>query len=115
MSNKESSWQRADGPVQKRNLLLFRRATRTKALSRRPLSRTSALRMVRPRGEATSLSPSRVCFYTLQGTGITSYLKNGGRLEVAQYIAGYSDASTTKLCDRRQELVTKEEIDKIEF
>lgn len=98
---------------QKRNLPLFRTVTRTKALSRRPLSRTSVLRMVKTRAEAAGLDPSRVCCHTFRGTGITAYLENDGKLEVAQYIAGHADASTTKLYDRRQELVSKEEVEKI--
>jgi len=87
--------------------------TRTKALSRRPMSRTSVLRMVKSRAEEAGFDPSRVCCHTFRGTGITAYLKNGGKLEVAQHLAGHADASTTKLYDRRKELVSKEEVEKI--
>jgi site-specific recombinase XerD len=95
------------------NLPLFRTMTRTKELSERPLSRTSVLRMVKRRAEESGLDSDRVCCHTFRGTGITAYLENGGKLEVAQHIAGHSDASTTKLYDRRKELVSKEEVEKI--
>jgi site-specific recombinase XerD len=54
-----------------------------------------------------------VCCHTFRGTGITAYLENGGKLEVTQRLAGHADASTTKLYDRRKELVSKEEVEKI--
>ena len=53
--------------------------------------------MVKTRAEAAGLDPSRVCCHTFSGTGITAYLKNGGKPEVVQYIAEHSDANTTKL------------------
>lgn len=93
-------------------LPLFR-MTRTKELSERPLSRSSVLRMVKGRAEAAGLDPDQVCCHTFRGTGITAYLENGCKLEVAQHIAGHSDASTTKLYDRRRELVDQEEVEKI--
>jgi len=68
--------------------------------------------MVTSRAEAAGFDPSRVCCHTFQETGITAYLGSGGKLEVAQYLAGRADASTTKLYDRRKELVSKEEVGK---
>jgi len=101
------------GPAETENLPLFRTMTREKTLSERPMSRTSVLRMVESRAEAAGFDPSRVCCHTFRGTGITAYLENGGKLEVAQHLAGHADASTTKLYDRRKELVSKEEVEKI--
>jgi len=77
------------------------------------MSRTSVLRMVKSRAETAGFYPSRVCCHTFRGTGITAYLENGGKLEVTQRLAGHADASTTKLYDRRKELVSKEEVEKI--
>jgi site-specific recombinase XerD len=96
-----------------KKLPLFRTMTRTKALSDRPMSRTSVLRMVKSRAEKAGFDSDRVCCHTFRGTGITAYLENGGKLEVAQHLAGHADASTTKLYDRRKELVSKEEVEKI--
>jgi site-specific recombinase XerD len=92
---------------------LFQTIGRSKELTGRALSRTSILRMVKARAKEGGLDPRRVCCHTFRGTGITAYLGNGGKLEVAQHIAGHSDASTTKLYDRRRELVNQEEVEKI--
>jgi site-specific recombinase XerD len=92
---------------------LFRTIGRSKDLTGRSLSRTSVLRMVKARADEAGFDPRRVCGHTFRGTGITAYLENGGKLEVAQHIAGHSDASTTKLYDRRRELVDQEEVEKI--
>jgi site-specific recombinase XerD len=71
--------------------------------------------MVKTRAAEAGLDPHRVCCHTFRGTGITAYLENGGKLEVAQHIAGHSDASTTKLYDRRNESVQQEEIERIQI
>ena len=102
-----------DSPAETENLPLFRTMTRRKFLSERPMSRTSVLHMVKSRAKEAGFDPSRVCCHTFRGTGITAYLENGGKLEVAQHLAGHADASTTKLYDRRKELVSKEEVEKI--
>lgn len=68
--------------------------------------------MVKSRALGAELDPDQVCCHTFRGTGITAYLQNVGKLDVAQYIAGHADASTTKLYDRRRELVSKEEVEK---
>ena len=77
------------------------------------MSRRSVLRTVKSCAEAAGFDPSRICCHTFRGTGITAYLENSGKLEVAQRLAGHADKSTTKLCDRRKELVSKEEVEKI--
>jgi len=38
--------------------------------------------------------------HTFRATGITDYLTNGGRIEIAQRMAGHSNAKTTGLYDR---------------
>ncbi len=43
--------------------------------------------------------------------GITTYLQNGGKLEVAQQMTGHESARTTGLYDRRNDSV---ELDKVE-
>jgi len=93
--------------------LLFRTIDRSRELSGRSISRTSVLRMVKARAAEAGLDPRRVCCHTFRGTGITAYLENGGKLEVAQHIAGHADASTTKLYDRRRDLASQEEVEKI--
>ena len=39
----------------------------------------------------------------IDATGITAYLKNSGKLEVAQHIANHESPRATKLYDRRQD------------
>ena len=46
-------------------------------------------------------------------TGITAYLKNGGRLEVAQQMAAQESARTTGLYDRRSDEVSLDEVERI--
>jgi len=51
----------------------------------------------------------------LPRTGITDYLTNGGRIEVAQKMAGHSNAKTTGLYDRRNDDVNAGEVERIEI
>jgi hypothetical protein len=44
-------------------------------------------------------------------TGITTYLKNKGTLEAAHHIANQKPPWTTKLCDRRQDEISLDEVD----
>ena len=77
-----------------------------------PKDGPSRPKQVKDRAEEAGFDPSRVCCHTFRGTGITAYLENGGKLEVAQHLTGHADASTTKLYDRRKELVSKEKVEK---
>ncbi len=98
-------WEEKKGP-------LFRTIDRTLKLSGRQLHRTDALRMVKRRALAAGL-PVSTCNHTFRATGITTYLKNGGRVEVAQQIAGHESARTTGLYDRRDDEVSLDEVEKI--
>ena len=51
-----------------------------------------------------------VCF---RATGITEYLRNGGKLEVAQQMANHESARTTGLYDRRNDQVSLDEVERI--
>ena len=50
---------------------------------------------------------------TFRATGITAYLKNGGRLEIAQQMAAHESARTTGLYDRRSDEVSLDEVERI--
>jgi site-specific recombinase XerD len=93
---------------------LFRSVSRSKTLSGRSLNRTNALKMIKARAKAAGL-PENLSPHSLRGTGITNYLENGGKLEVAQQIAAHSDPRTTKLYDRRSDKVQRSEIERIRF
>ncbi len=92
---------------------LFRAAVRkTKTLSNRPLSRIDVWYMVRRRAADLGLETAIGC-HTFRATGITDYLTNGGRIEVAQRMAGHANAKTTGLYDRRNDEISVGEIEKI--
>lgn len=45
--------------------------------------------------------------------GITKYLKNGGKLEIAQQMANHESARPTGLYDRRNDQVSLDEVERI--
>jgi site-specific recombinase XerD len=66
---------------------------------------------VRPADPCTTV----LCNHTWRATGITNYLEHGGALETAQWMAGHSDPRTTKLYDRRRQLVSRGEVERIRY
>ena len=68
--------------------------------------------MIQRHARAAGLK-TKIGNHTFRATGITAYLKNGGRLEVAQKMAGHSSAQTTELYDRRHDEVSHEEVERI--
>ena len=58
---------------------------------------------------------ARLCNHTWRASGITNFLTNGGALEMAQYMAGHADPRTTKLYDRRKQMVTQQEVERIRY
>lgn len=56
--------------------------------------------MIQRRARATGLQ-SKISVHSFRATGITTYLQNGGKLEIAQQMAGHESARTTGLYDRR--------------
>jgi len=92
---------------------LFRTASgKTGMLTEKPLSQPDAYRMVQRRAKAAGIE-TRIGNHTFRATGITAYLKNSGKLEVAQHIANHESPRTTKLCDRRQDDISLDEIERI--
>jgi integrase/recombinase XerD len=76
------------------------------------MSRGDALRMIKRRTGAIGL-PVTICCHTFRGTGITTYLENGGTIEKAQAIAAHESPETTKLYDRTKDELTLDEIERI--
>lgn len=91
---------------------VFRSFDRKGKLTDKALLPVNALRMVKRRAVAAGL-PESTCCHTFRATGITAYLTNGGSLEKAQYIAGHASVCTTKLYDRRSEVVSVSEIERM--
>lgn len=93
--------------------ILFRTALgRTGQLSDRPMSQADAYRMIRRRATAADIL-TRIGNHSFRATGITEYLRNGGKLEVAQQMAAHESARTTGLYDRRNDQVSLDEVERI--
>ncbi len=105
----------AAGIVNEPDTPLFRAIDVRRKLSSRPIHRNDALAMIKRRARSAGLSPHLVCCHSMRGTGITTYLENGGSLEYAQYMAGHADVRTTKLYDRRQQRITQDEVERIHY
>lgn len=69
-------------------------------------------RMIRRRALAAGIKTEIGC-HTFRATGITAYLKNGGRLEIAQQMAAHESSRTTGLYDRRSDEVSLDEVERI--
>jgi site-specific recombinase XerD len=92
---------------------LFRTAVgKSDALTRRPMRQADAYRMIRRRAKAAGIH-TKIGNHTFRATGITAYLRNGGRLEVAQQIAAHESSRTTGLYDRRGDDVSLDEVELI--
>ena len=92
---------------------LFRSAIgKTAQLSEKSIRRGDVWRMVRRRASDAGIETAIGC-HTFRATGITDYLTNGGRIEVAQRMAGHSNAKTTGLYDRRNDDISVGEVERI--
>lgn len=93
--------------------LLFRTTMgRTGQLSDRPMSQADAYRMIRRRAAEAGIL-TKIGNHSFRATGITEYLRNGGKLEIAQQMANHESARTTGLYDRRNDQVSLDEIERI--
>lgn len=85
---------------------------RTAHLGERALSQSDVYRMIRRRAERAGIQ-TRIGCHSFRATGITEYLRNGGRLEIAQQMANHESARTTGLYDRRGDQVSLDEVERI--
>ena len=83
-------------------------------LSGRAMQRSEALQMVKRRMARAGLSSLFSC-HSFRATGITTFLENGGSLEIAQNIAGHADSRTTKGYDRRATRLELTEIIRVNY
>jgi integrase/recombinase XerD len=77
------------------------------------MHRNDVLRMIWRRAKDAGLAGAGIGCHTFRTTGITAYLKGGGRIEVAQKMAAHANAKTTSLYDRRDDDVTVDEVARI--
>jgi integrase len=66
--------------------------------------------MVRRRTADAGIETAIGC-HSFRAIGITDYLTHGGRIEVAQKMAGHSNAKTTGLYDRRNDDISLDEVE----
>ena len=100
-------------PGADRKGVLFRSAKgRAGVLSDNPMSQADVYRMIGRRAATASVA-TRIGCHSFRATGITEYLRNGGKLEVAQQMANHESARTTGLYDRRQDQVSLDEVERI--
>src|SRR5258708_10307199 len=53
--------------------------------------------------------------HSFRASGLTRFLEEGGTLEGAQNIADHADSRTTSLYDRRQQIVLREDVERIRY
>jgi integrase len=75
------------------------------------MSQSDAYRMVRRRAMDAGIK-TKIGNHSFRATGITAYLKNGGKLEIAQQIAAHESSRTTGLYDRRDDDVSLDEVER---
>jgi site-specific recombinase XerD len=85
---------------------------RTGELTENPLAQPDVYRMIRRRAIAAGIR-TKIGNHTFRATGITEYLRNGGKLEIAQLMANHESARTTGLYDRRDDQVSLDEVERI--
>ena len=81
-------------------------------LTDRPMNQADVYRMIRRRADDAGIKTKIGC-HTFRATGITEYLRNGGKLEIAQQMANHESARTTGLYDRRDDQLTLDEVERI--
>lgn len=85
---------------------------RSGMLSAKPMGQADVYRMIGRRASAASVDTKIGC-HSFRATGITEYLRNGGKLEIAQQMANHESSRTTGLYDRRQDQVSLDEVERI--
>ena len=85
---------------------------RTRVLTTNPLAQADVYRMIRRKALAVGIK-TRIGNHSFRATGITEYLRNGGRRELAQQMAAHESPRTTALYDRRDDEVAVDEVERI--
>jgi integrase/recombinase XerD len=93
---------------------LFPTMRHGKLTERHVMAQAEIYQMIRRRAAAAGIATKISC-HSFRATGITVYLQNGGKLEVAQQMAGHESARTTGLYDRRNDAVALDEVERVVF
>jgi integrase len=76
------------------------------------MSQSDVYRMIGVTPKQAGIKTKIGC-HSFRATGITEYLRNGGKLEIAQQMANHESARTTGLYDRRNDQVSFDEVERI--
>lgn len=108
-----AEYMEAAGVAGAQNTPLFQTAKgKTGTLTGRRMSQPEVYLMVRRRAAGAGIA-TRIGNHTFRATGITTYLKNGGKLEIAQQMAAHESARTTGLYDRRGDEISLDEVERV--
>jgi integrase/recombinase XerD len=107
-------WLRETGLSAEPSAPLFPTMPHGKLAGRHAMAQPEIYRMIRRRAVAAGIATKLSC-HSFRATGITVYLQNGGKLEVAQQMAGHESARTTGLYDRRNDAVALDEVERVIF
>jgi integrase/recombinase XerD len=91
---------------------LFRTLNRRRQLTATRMNRFDVFHMIKRRAMDAGMPPN-ICCHTFRATGITAYLQNGGKLEIAQALAVHESPRTTKLYVRTADEITLQEVERI--
>lgn len=76
------------------------------------MSQTDVYRMIRKCADDADIKP-KFGGHTFCAIGITEYLRNAGKIEVAQQMANHEIVRTAGLHDRRDDQVSLDEVERI--
>jgi integrase/recombinase XerD len=107
-------WLAASGLAAEPSAALFPTLRHGKLIDRTPLPQANVQMMIQRRAQDAGIR-IKISAHSFRATGITTYLQNGGKLEVAQQMAGHESARTTGLYDRRNDAVELDEVEKIAY
>jgi integrase len=95
-----------------KNVLFPTANWRTGILSGRLMMQSDAYRMIARRAIKSGIV-TKIGNHSFRATGITEYLRNGSRREIAQQMANHESARTTGLYDRREDELSLDEVERI--
>ncbi len=107
-------WLSASGLSAEPTAPLFPTLRHGKLTGRESLPQANVHMMIQRRAKQAGIETKISC-HSFRATGITTYLQNGGKLEVAQQMAGHESARTTGLYDRRNDSVALDEVERISY
>lgn len=93
---------------------LFPTLRHGKLTARDQIAQANVHSMIQRRAIGAGIATKISC-HSFRATGITTYLQNGGKLEVAQQMAGHESARTTGLYDRRDDTVALDEVERVVY